>query len=214
VEKGTDAVVVHQQGPVLGERVAQSWTAVCNDGKTIDAGFHRQHAQTLKLGRHEEIVEGRHIGGETEDGLEDGSGGKSTQTFLHHRHHRAVAGDMEMIALVVGKGADYVAEHGDALLWLEASSEEDVQLAVDKARINLLLYYAHAVVDDWRIGSEALLIRLAYRIGDADVGVMANEVWLYKRGDGRQTAPETSVVDGADDACAAKEEGEEAREGL
>ena len=134
--------------------------------------------------------------------------------FLHHRHHRTVAGYMEMITRVVGKRTDDVAEHWDALLWLKASSEEDVQLAVDKARINLLLYYAHAVVDDGRIGSEALLIRLAYRIGDADVGVMANEVWLYERGDGRQTGPEAGVVDGADDACAAKEEGEEARKGV
>ena len=74
-------------------------------------------------------------------------------------------------------------------MWLEASSEEDVQLAVDKARINLLLYYAYTVVDDWRVGSEALLIRLAYRIGYADVGVMANIVGFDKRGDGRQTAP-------------------------
>ena len=88
-----------------------------------------------------------------------------------------------MITRVVGKRTDDVAEHGDALLWLE------VQLAVDKARINLLLYYAYAVVDDWRIGSEALLIRLAYRIGDADIGVMANIVGFDKRGDGRQTAP-------------------------
>lgn len=124
-----EAVAVRKQCPVGGQRVGKSRAGVGDDGQAVEACFHRQHAETLELRRHEQIVERLHVAGESEDrGHElrverSPRGCYLREGLLYECALRAVAGDGKVVACVACKHLQHLAEDTDALLRLKAAGE-------------------------------------------------------------------------------------------